>query len=195
MLGRLPDLAPLAVDDVSRRAEEGALIVDGRDRLSFAAAHVPGSVNVELDDSFASYVGWVVPFGTPIVLIMPEPVGRSAAEAVTQLLRVGYERVEGYLAGGAEAWRSAGKPVKSYPVADVDELCRAMATDAHPFVLDVRQPREWEQGSIPGSVQLFVGDLPGRLGELPRDRELWTICASGRRAAIAASFEIGRAHV
>lgn len=188
VLGRLPGLTPLGAGDLARCAEDGALVVDGRDRLSFAAAHIPGSINVELDDSFASYVGWVVPFDTPIGLILPEPVGQSAIEALTQLLRIGYDRVEGYLAGGVEAWRSMGYPVRTYPVADVDELCREVATDGHPFVLDVRQPREWEQGSIPRSLQVFVGDLPGRMAEIPRDRELWTICASGRRAAIAASL-------
>jgi rhodanese-related sulfurtransferase len=52
----------------------------------------------------------------------------------------------------------------------------------------VRQPRECEQGRIPGSLNIFVGDLPGRLAEIPRDREVWTICASGRRAALAASL-------
>ena len=78
--------------------------------------------------------------------------------------------------------------MKSYPVTDVDDLRRASATDAPPLVLDVRQPNERTQGVIPGSVQLFVGDLPERVDELPKDREIWTICRSGYRAAIAASL-------
>jgi hydroxyacylglutathione hydrolase len=56
------------------------------------------------------------------------------------------------------------------------------------LVLDIRQPSEWAQGVIPGSVQLFVGDLPGRVDALPKDREIWIICRSGYRAAIAASL-------
>jgi rhodanese-related sulfurtransferase len=55
-------------------------------------------------------------------------------------------------------------------------------------VLDVRQPGEWAQGLIPGSLRLFIGDLPERVDQLPRDREIWTICRSGHRAAIAASL-------
>jgi hydroxyacylglutathione hydrolase len=162
--------------------------VDIRDRWSFAAAHVPGSINVELGDVFASFVGWVVPFGAPIVLVVPEGGDRSGQEALTQLFRIGYERVEGYLAGGVQAWLSTERTAKSYPMAEVDDLRRATATDAPPLVLDVRQPTEWAQGVIPGSVQLFVGDLPGRVDEFPKDREIWAICRSGYRAAIAASL-------
>ena len=186
--GRLPDLRALSPADVEPLARSGMWIVDIRDRWSFAVAHIPGSINVELDDVFASFVGWVVPFGAPIVLVVPEGGERHGQEALTQLFRIGYEQVEGYLAGGVQAWLATRRTVKSYPVADVDDLCRASATDAHPLVLDVRQPSERTQGVIPGSVQLFVGDLPERVDELPKNREIWTICRSGYRAAIAASL-------
>ncbi len=164
----------------------GAWVVDGHDRESFAAAHVPGSINIELDDAFATYVGWIVPFGAPLILILP---GDSAVvEAATQLLRIGYEQVEGYAAGGMTAWEGSGMPVGSYPVMHTDDLVAARRSPRPPLVLDVRQPREWESGVIPGSQTVFVGDLGTRLGEIPRDREVWVICASGRRAAIAASL-------
>jgi hydroxyacylglutathione hydrolase len=188
VLGGLPNLRALSAADVDHLARSGTWIVDIRDRWSFAAAHVPGSINVELDDMFASFVGWVVPFGAPIVLVVPEGGGRHGHEALTQLFRIGYERVEGYLAGGVQAWLATGRTAMSYPVAELDDLRRASATDAPPLVLDVRQPSEWAQGVIPGSVQRFVGDLPGRVDELPEDRDIWVICRSGHRAAIAASL-------
>jgi hydroxyacylglutathione hydrolase len=188
VLGGLPSLPALSPADVERLATAGTWIVDIRDRWSFAAAHVPGSINVELDDVFASFVGWVVPFGAPIVLVVPEGDDRQDQDALTQLLRIGCERVEGYLAGGVPAWLATGRTARSYLAAEVDDLRRASATDAPPVVLDVRQPSEWAQGVIPGSVQLFVGDLPGLVDELPKDREIWTICRSGYRAAIAASL-------
>lgn len=188
VLGGLPDLPALSSADADRLARSGTWVVDIRDRWSFAAAHVPGSINVELDDAFASFVGWIVPFGAPIVLVVPEGDDRQDQEALTQLFRIGYERIEGYLAGGVPAWLATGRTARSYLAAEVDDLRRASATDAPPVVLDVRQPSEWAQGVIPGSVQLFVGDLPGLVDELPKDREIWTICRSGYRAAIAASL-------
>jgi hydroxyacylglutathione hydrolase len=188
VLGGLPDLRALSAADVDHLARSGAWIVDTRDRWSFTFAHVPGSINVELDDTFASFVGWVVPFGAPIVLVVPEDDGGQGQEAFTQLLRIGYDQVDGYLDGGLRAWQSTGRTARSYPVADVDDLRRADMTNAPPLVLDVRQPEEWAHGVIPGSLRLFVGDLPGRVDDLPRDREVWTICRSGHRAAIAASL-------
>jgi hydroxyacylglutathione hydrolase len=187
VLAGLPELRPLSAAEVDRLRRSGAWVVDARDRWSFASAHLPGSVNVELDDAFASYVGWVVPFAAPTVLVLPEGGDGAGQEALTQLLRIGYDQVEGYLDGGVRAWSSSGRTALSYPVADVDDLRRANGTDGDPLLVDVRQPGEWAQGVIPGSVRLFLGDLPGRVDELPRDRELWTICRSGYRAAIAAS--------
>jgi hydroxyacylglutathione hydrolase len=188
LLARLPRPGPLTPDDVARRTEEGAWVVDGRWRVPFARAHIPGSVNVELQDDFASYVGWVVPFDEPIVLVAPEPEEVSLVEAATQLLRVGYEHLEGYLAGGVEAWRSSGRPVASYPVAGLEEWCRAWREGRAANVLDVRQQVEWDAGHIAGSRHIFVGDLPDRLDEVRVEGEVWAACATGHRASTAASL-------
>jgi rhodanese-related sulfurtransferase len=182
VLSAVPDLPALSAAEVQRHADDGAWIVDGRDRWSFAAAHLPRSVNVELDDSFASFVGSVVPFGVPLVLVLPEP--GAAAEAVTQLLRIGYDDQVGFLAGGVAAWVADGRPTRAYPAGDIREVD---VSDPAAVVVDVRQPTELDDGVIPGSRQIFLGDLPQRLSEFPSDRWTWTVCASGRRAAVAAS--------
>ena len=149
---------------------------------------MPGSLNVELDDSFGTYVGWVVPFGAPIVLILEEP-NDDAAEAAAQLFRIGFDRLEGYLSGGIQAWRASGRPLAAYPVVGLDELCRRYASVGRaPTVLDVRQDTEWSAGHIPRSVHVFIGDLPRRLDQVPGDGEVWTICRTGHRAAIGASL-------
>lgn len=188
VLGDLPGPDPLSPDEVAARMEARAWLVDARWRVQFARAHVPGSVNVELDDTFGSYVGWVVPFGDPLVLVLPEPVQDSLEEAVWQLLRIGYERIEGHLAGGIEAWRAAGRPVASYPVAGLEALCRELRAGRDPRILDVRQAAEWRQGSIPGSRRVFVGDVPGAADRLAGQGELWVMCATGHRASLASSL-------
>jgi glyoxylase-like metal-dependent hydrolase (beta-lactamase superfamily II)/rhodanese-related sulfurtransferase len=188
LLADVPEPQPLDPPDFAARHAAGAWIVDGRWRVPFARAHLPGSLNPELEDTFGSYVGWVVPFGDPIVLVLPEPEEETLAVALTQLLRIGYERVEGYLRGGIDAWRASGRPVDSYRVAGLEELCRAYRAGRATRVLDVRQETEWDRGHIPGSQHVFVGDLPERIGEVPRDGEVWAICATGHRAALAASI-------
>lgn len=187
VLGQVPEAAALDPQAFAARIEAGAWPVDARCRVQFARAHVPGSVNVELDDSFGSYVGWVVPFDAPIVLVLREPEA-DASEAMTQLFRIGYDRVQGHLRGGVEAWRSSGRRVASYRVAGLDELCRRYRSTSPPNVLDVRQDTEWSAGHIPESAHVFVGDLPERLEEVSGGGEVWTICRSGHRSAIAASL-------
>jgi glyoxylase-like metal-dependent hydrolase (beta-lactamase superfamily II)/rhodanese-related sulfurtransferase len=188
VLGRLPappELTPAAVAEALRR---GAWVVDGRDREEFAAQHIPGSVNIELNSGFASYVGWMLPFDAPLLLVLPEPVEDSLAAAMTQLVRIGWSRVEGYLPGGVERWAAGGREVSSYDVVSPEELCAAQHSGARPYVLDVRQELEWGWGTVPESTLMFVADVPARLGELPRDEPVWIICSNGHRASIAASW-------
>jgi hydroxyacylglutathione hydrolase len=175
---------PLEPDALAGHLERGARLVDARDVVAFAGAHVPGSMNSPLEDSFASYVGWVVPFGTPILLVADHPDAR--AEASVQLFRIGYE-VAGYLDGGVDAWATSGRSVASYPVATVEDLL-AEARRGGEGILDVRQRTEWEAGHLPGSRHCFVGDLPARLSEFGGTGDLIVACVSGQRSAIAASL-------
>lgn len=189
VLGQLPSLAALSPAAAIEAAARGAWVIDGRDRADFAAGHIPGSLNIELDDAFASYVGWVVPFDAPLVLVLPEPLAESGPEAITQLVRIGWPRVAGHLAGGIEAWAGDGRTLRSYPVAGMRELFDAVRAGQTPRVLDVRQPVEWrEDGSIPGSTTIFVADLADRIADLAPDVEHWAVCTTGHRAAIAASL-------
>ncbi|MGI5402924.1 MBL fold metallo-hydrolase [Streptomyces sp. CA-135486] len=183
VLGGRPTLRALTPSMVEGLVGGGAQVIDGRDRRTFAAGHLPGSLCDELDDRFASLVGEVVPFGARLVLVLPEPEEGAADEALMQLLRIGYENVAGYLAGGIDAWQAAGRPLRSFRAADVAELAGHIAERR---VLDVRPERP--EGGIPGTLAVPLAELPKRLGELPRDREIWTVCGSGRRATIAASL-------
>jgi hydroxyacylglutathione hydrolase len=179
---RPPELDPAAFE----QAAASTTVVDGRDRASFASAHVPGSINIELDDTFAAYVGWLLPFGAPLLLVIPEPTDEALEEATTQLLRIGYERVLGALDGGIDAWRTSGRATRSYPTTTMEAVNAEGGTAQ---ILDVRQPIEWrDDGSIPGSQRIFVADLPGRIAEVPDGGPVTVLCRSGSRAAMAASL-------
>ena len=188
---------PLSVEDVEGHLARGASLVDGREGAAFAGEHVPGSINVPLDDSFASYVGWVLPFAAPIALVLPEPrpeprnetLDDPLREAATQLFRIGREHVVGYLAGGIQAWVAAGRTTARYDTLSADDLAQELRTGARAdAVLDVRQTSEWDAGHLEGSTHVFVGDLSGRITQIPRDRELTVGCATGHRSSIASSL-------
>ncbi len=186
-----PQIPVVSADDVAAAVERGVTVVDARGRDEFAASHIPGSLNIELNSGFGSYVGWVLPFGSATVLVLPEDEG-AAAEAATQLLRIGWPMPDGVLDGGVEAWAASGRPTGSYATASPQELCDALSGEEPPHVLDVRQPLEWKWGTIPGSQTLFASDLPGREDEVPTDRPVYIVCSNGHRAAIAASLLDGK---
>jgi hydroxyacylglutathione hydrolase len=188
VLGQVPDLPTIAAPDLAGRLGDDVWVVDGRNRDAFATAHIPGSVNIELNSGFASYVGWMLPFDAPLVLVLPEPAAASRIEAVTQMIRIGWTRITGYLDGGIDAWTGGGYEVRSYPTASVGDMCEAVLAGQPLHVLDVRQELEWAWSAVPGSQQTFVADLPEHLDDLPRERPTWVICSNGHRASIAASL-------
>ena len=189
ILGRAPIPTALEPSAFAAAIAAGATVVDARPREAFAREHLPGALNVELDDSFAAYVGWLVPFGAPLALVVEEPETEAAAGAATELLRIGYERVMGFLAGGMDAWAADGRPVRDYATTSIAAVLGEVESGARPDILDVRQSGEWrDDGILPGSRTIFVADLPGELGSLPRDREITVVCKAGSRAAIAASI-------
>ena len=187
VLGRL--ILPSALDPArfEAAATAGATIVDARDRDAYAAGHIRGSLNIELESSFSGYVGWLVEFGAPVVLVLP--AARDAlAEATTELLRVGYERVPGWLEGGIEAWAASGRPLASYGTTTMADVHRERsAGDIAGVLLDVRQPNEWASGVVPGSELIFVADLPNRIAQLPAGQPVTVSCRTGHRASMAAS--------
>ena len=167
----------------------GAQVVDGRARAEFAAGHLPGSLNIELDDTFASYVGWFVPFGAAVALVLPEPIEEALDDATVQLFRIGYDRIAGALAGGVAAWAAGGGSPEAYPTTTIEALHADAMAGRNAYALDVREPYEWhEDGVVPGAIRIPLGDLPDRMASIPRDAPVTVMCRSGARASIAASL-------
>ncbi len=186
--GRVPEARPMTVDEARDALARDALLIDAREPVAHAVAHIPGSVSIPYGSSFGTWLGWVVEPDRPLILLVDDPDDRD--DLVRQALRIGYERVVGYLVGGIAAWREAGLPTESTRRLSIEDLAGRLAAggpDA-PIVIDVRQLGEFAAGHVPGSVHIGGGDLPDRLGELPRDRPIATICASGYRSSIAASL-------
>lgn len=186
LLGPLADPTPLAPRVVQQQLATGIPLIDGRGRDDFARAHVPGSLNIELDSSFGTYAGWLLPFNTPLMLLIEDEAGRR--EAVVQLVRIGYEQTQGYLDGGLAGWQAAALPTDSFERIDLDTLHRRWQERQPLTIIDVRRDDEWAKGHIPGSLHFHIGDLPQQLASVPTDSPLTLICQSGYRAQIAASI-------
>lgn len=172
----------------------GAWVIDTRNRWAFADGHIEGSLNVDLSDLFPVQVGSLVPYGTPLAVVL-ETGDRGALEDVRrECLRLGYQ-ISGVLDPGIEAWLDQGFDLESYPASDILELQSEAAHDQPPAILDVRDPVEWLDGAIPGSAKIPISGLADRAHEL-RDRwangsalgRLNVACTGGARAGVAASY-------
>jgi glyoxylase-like metal-dependent hydrolase (beta-lactamase superfamily II) len=183
-----PDLSPPGKADpaeLRRRIEAGEWVVDLRNRTLFAAGHVPGSLNFGLDGSFATYLGWLIEWGTPLTLL-----GETAddiALAQRELVRIGIDRPAAAAAGGPGDWvAGTSRELASFATATFADLADVRHHRAV-TVLDVRRTDEFGASRIRGAVNIPLHELPGRLAEVPAG-EVWVHCAGGYRASIAASF-------
>jgi hydroxyacylglutathione hydrolase len=186
ILGSLPDLAALSPQAALERMRAGIPLVDTRSRDAFAHEHIPGSLNVELDSAFATYVGWILPFNTPLMLLIEDEDGRR--EAVVQLIRIGYEKAEGYVEGGISGWKAAALPTSSFERIDIDTLYKRWSQHTRMAIVDVRRNDEWREGHIPDSLHLHLGELSQHFAAIPRDVPVAVVCRTGHRAEIAASM-------
>jgi hydroxyacylglutathione hydrolase len=181
-----PDLSPPGRADAAglrQRIDAGEWVVDLRPRRAFASGHVAGVLNFGLDGSFAAYLGWLIPWGTPVTLLGETP--DQVAEAQRELVRIGIDRPDAAAAGAPGDW-SGGQPLRSFPVADFAGLA-AVRRDRPVPILDVRRDREWEKSHIEGAVHIPLHELAGHLDQVPAG-EVWVHCHSGYRATIAASI-------
>jgi hydroxyacylglutathione hydrolase len=176
-------LKPLDVDVVIALQAVGAQVLDVRDPLEYARAHLNGSLNIGLGGSYATWAGTILDRDKPIVIVA-EP-GRED-EAAMRLGRIGLDSVAGFLRDGITALESRPDLMTGTARVTPAEAAQALGSPAPPVVLDVRAPKEWEQVRIEGSVNIPLNHLVERVGEVPADRPVLVHCAGGYRSSIAA---------
>ena len=176
---------PMTVDaeQLRKRIAADQWVVDLRTRTAYASAHLSGSVGIELGPQFSTYLGWLIPWDSPLTLI-----GESAEQvqaAQRQLVRIGIERPDAAAIGTTAELSTDPTELGTYDVATFADLA---AADRDEFtVLDTRRDDERRAGAIPGSVHIPLHSLLTRLEEVP-EGPLWVHCASGFRASIASSL-------
>ncbi len=187
--GRIPMPPPLDPAAVETAMDEGATLVDARPAAVHVAGHIPGSISIPLEDSFGTWLGWVVDLDRPVVLLAERP--GDLDPLMRQAIRIGRDDMAGYLDGGVEAWAASGRPVEASGRLSIEELAAALAGSGAaeaPLVIDVRQMNEYAAGHVPGAWHINGGSLPDRLADLPRDRPIAVICEAGFRASIGTSL-------
>jgi glyoxylase-like metal-dependent hydrolase (beta-lactamase superfamily II)/rhodanese-related sulfurtransferase len=180
-LSSLPELRALSEPELQSAAAQRAVVIDTRSAPFFGAGHFPGSLNIGLGSNlFATWVGFIVPFGKAIALVVGS--SESARKARLELARIGYDNVLGYIEADSLS------QTRQLSQLGVEELHFRVRQGEPPPILDVRTAGEWEAEHISGASHIPLPALPRRLQELSPEKPLAVICGSGYRSSIAASL-------
>jgi hydroxyacylglutathione hydrolase len=180
----LPPVRSLTFAEVADLQSSGAIILDTRPTQDFAAAHIPGSINVALSGQFASWAARVLGVEARVVIVAEDEA--TVNEARLRLARVGLEDVAGSLEGSIFSWIEAGKPVQSLTQISATDLDDWFNTGGKTIV-DVRENSEHADGAIPGSVSIPLPELTARLAEIDPNTTVLVHCKGGYRSSCAAS--------
>jgi hydroxyacylglutathione hydrolase len=183
LLGSVPIPPPLSPKEFAARAQD-ALVLDTRMELGFGSAHVPGALSI-WQEGLPSFAGWFLSYDRPILLVAET---NDVSQAVRYLIRLGFDRLHGFLAGGMLAWHTAGLASHSVETITVQELCQRLDEEEDVWILDVRSDHEVGQREIPGAYHIHITQLPERLDEVPGERPIFIFCGSGLRSMIGASL-------
>lgn len=192
-LGYGPNPPALKPVEFKERIEQGAVVVDSRPPPSFGAGHIKGSYSIALER--LGLAGWVLPYDKPILLVLQhqEHLDRVARN----LARIGYDSLNGYLAPSIGSWYKAALPIERLDLITAVELNERLRRGDEGLVLDVRSRDEWVDGHIKNSLNIYVGLLEKRIGDLPEAKQTTVVCESGTRSSLASSvlLRAGRKNV
>ena len=177
-----PGISP---DRVLSMAEKGAWVIDLRGQKAFSSGHIAGATNIDIRGRFETWTGIMVPWAEPFLLVGSE---EEVREATARLKRIGYDRPEGYLEGGMEAWSKAGLPQLSVKLVPPRELYRQMQEGTAPIIVDVRLPNEWMGLRIGNILNIPLDGLLKGTGRLDPSMPVLMVCNSAYRSSLAAGI-------
>ena len=181
-------LKPLTVKDFKEKINnEELIILDTRNADQFINGFVPGSIFIGLEGRFAEWAGSLLAFDKPILLITEE--GKEK-ETIVRLSRVGFEKFEGYLQGGFEAWKAAGEKLDLLINVEADELAMDIPFDENLVIVDVRKEAEYADGHIKQAMNIPLLELvdPASMANFDDHHNIYIHCAGGYRSVIASSL-------
>ena len=195
LLERCPLEQTLNPDQFEQIRQQGAIIIDTRDTGSFGGFHIPGAINIGFEKQMANWIGMVVDPSDKLLLVVNDR--EKYNQMTTELHRIGYDNILGYLSGGMAAWISSGMPIDSLSPISAHVLKEQIDKKDFGSIIDVRTPEERAQGCISDSRHVPMTQILAKSLDVPKDEEVILVCGTGYRANIVASHlkQDGFSHV
>ncbi len=183
LLTSVPALQLLSNEDLKAAMAKGTKVIDTRNKADFAAGHIPGSINIQGNNSFATWAGWFLSYDEPFILLA-DPATHD--DLVRKLMRIGLDNIMGFIPS-TEAFVAAGGELNKTNIIDINTL-KAKLNDSNVQVVDLRGATEYKSGHIAGADHVFVGTLPKNLDKVSREKQVIVLCQGGDRATIGYSL-------
>ena len=161
---------------------EGKTLIDTRNKFEFANAHIPNSINIQNNKTFNTWMGWVMNYETPFMLVVSD---ENTDEVTRKLMRIGMDNIYGYIT--PEDLENYTDETASSILINGDEM-ENYINDQEVQILDVRNETEFKAGHIEGAKHIFVGFIQDRIKELDPNKKVALHCQAGDRSAIAQSL-------
>jgi hydroxyacylglutathione hydrolase len=183
LLTAVPKLNQISVAGLKDALNRGVKVIDTRLKSEFAKGFIPGSINIQGNNAFATWMGWFVSYDEPFILIAEES---KLDDLTRKLMRIGMDNITGYV-DGVQAWVAEGGTLSSGDVVSTEEFKNILKTN-HTQIVDLRGASEYKSGHIKGTENVFIGTLEQNLDKIRKDQRVVIHCQSGDRATIAYSI-------
>lgn len=183
LLTEVPTLKKLSVEDLKSAMAEGMKVIDTRNKLDFASGYIPGSINIQGNNSFATWAGWFLTYDEPFILVAEE---NQLDDLTRKLMRIGLDSIYGYISS-TSAWTEAGCTLEKANVITLEETKELITTNGVQ-VIDLRGAAEYNAGHIAKAENIFVGTLLENLDKVSKDKKVIIHCQSGDRSTIGYSI-------
>lgn len=180
LLVEVPKHPKLSKEQFISAYEKGIRVIDTRNKTDFANGFIPGSLNIQGNNSFSTWCGWLLNYQEQFILVADD----SRMEDLTRkLMRIGLDNIYGYIS----EVNDLGIELQTADVISLDEFKTNIGQE-NVQIVDVRGASEYEAGHIEGADNVFVGTLPDNLDKISKDKQVIIHCQAGDRSAIAYSI-------
>ena len=183
LLTEVPKLRKLTKEGFKAAINKGTKVIDTRLKTEFAQGFIPGSINIQGNNAFATWMGWFLTYDEPFILIAEES---KHDDLVRKLMRIGLDNIYGYVPD-VMVWMDLGNKLEKSNVISMEELKETQKTN-HTQIVDLRGASEYKTAHIKGTENVFIGTLEKNLDKIKKDQAVVIHCQSGDRAAIGYSL-------
>lgn len=183
LLTEVPKLKKLSTEEFKTAFEKGIKVIDTRVKTAFAEGFIPGTYNIQGNNSFATWCGWILSYDEPFILIAEES---KLNDLTRKLMRIGLDNIYGYVEN-TEVWTSLGNKLEKVNQISEPELKQIMQSN-HTQYVDLRGEAEFKAGHIKGADHVFVGTLEQNLDKIKKDEQVVVFCQAGDRSSIGYSI-------